>query len=200
MSSFDRSCGLFAQAIRSFKMPRNEHPQSLPGRVVRTTSRAGVGGGAILIGLALFLLFKGMGPGGTGSSGSGTGPESGKTLITSKGTESPSEEAVAAPDEVKGGLTDEEKKSLTGDVFTVLIDEKNFLIELPGDPDPVYREAQLSRVIELAKLAKGDSNGIRVRILRRESARASAEFDLTEGLHKAGIDKDSTIMPADFVP
>jgi hypothetical protein len=180
-------------------MPRNEHPQSLPGRVLRTTSRAGVGGGAILIGLALFMLFKGMGPGGTGSSGSGTGPESGKTLITSKGTESPSEEAVAAPDEVKGGLTDDEKKSLTGDVFTVLIDEKNFLIELPGDPDPVYREAQLSRVIELAKLAKGDSNGIRVRILRRESARASAEFDLTDGLHKAGIDKDATIMPADFV-
>jgi hypothetical protein len=38
-----------------------------------------------------------------------------------------------------------------------------------------------------------------VRILRRESARASAEFDLTDGLHKAGIDKDATIMPADFV-
>lgn len=179
-------------------MPRNEHPQSLPGRVVRTTSRAGVGGGAILIGLALFLLFKGMGPGGTGSSGSGT--DSGKTLITSNGTESPSEESIAAPDEVKGGLTDEEKKSLSGDVFTVLIDEKNFLIELPGNPDPVYREAQLPRVIELAKLVKGDSNGIRVRILRRENARASAEFDLTRGLHKAGVEKDSIIMPADFVP
>jgi hypothetical protein len=85
-------------------------------------------------------------------------------------------------------------------VFTVLIDEKNFLIELPGDLDPVYRETSLPRVIELAKLAKGDSNGIRVRILRRESARASAEFDLIDGLHKAGIAKDSTIMPADFVP
>lgn len=181
-------------------MPRNEHPQSLPGRVLRTTSRAGIGGGAILIGLALFLLFKGMGPGGTGSSGSGIGPESGKTLITSKGTETKTKNAVAAPDEIKGGLTDEEKKSLSGDMFTVLIDEKNFLIELPGDPDPVYREASLPRIIELAKLARGDSNGTRVRILRRDSARASAEFDLIEGLHKAGISKDSTIMPADFVP
>jgi hypothetical protein len=181
-------------------MPRNEHPQNLPGRVVRTTSRAGVGGGAILIGLALFMLFKGMGPGGTGSSGSGIGPESETSLINSKATETSSEKAITAPDEVKGGLTDDEKKSLSGDVFTVLIDEKNFLMELPGDLDPVYRETSLPRVIELAKLAKGDSNGIRVRILRRESARASAEFDLIDGLHKAGIAKDSTIMPADFVP
>ena len=152
-------------------MSRNEHPQNLPGRVVRSSSRAGIGGGAILIGLALFLLFKGMGPGGTGSSGSGIGPESEKSLITAKGTETPSEKAVAAPDEVQGGLT-----------------------------DPVYVETPLPRVIELAKLAKGDSNGIRVRILRRESARASAEFDLIDGLHKAGVSKDSTIMPADFVP
>lgn len=181
-------------------MSRNEHPQNLPGRVVRSTSRVGVGGAAILIGLVLFLLFKGMGPGGTGSSGSGIGPETEKTLITSKGTETPSEKAVAAPDDVKGGLTDDEKKSLSGDVFSVMIDEKRFLLELPGDPDTVYREASLPRVIELAKLAKGDSNGIRVRILRRESARASAEFDLIDGLHKAGIGKDSTIMPADFVP
>ncbi|MFO1003995.1 MAG: hypothetical protein U0936_27070 [Planctomycetaceae bacterium] len=181
-------------------MPRNEHPQSLPGRVVRTTSRAGVGGGAILIGLALFLLFKGLGPGGTGSTGSGTGPQSGKAMISATGTESSSEDAVAAPDEIKGGLTNEEKKSLSSDVFTVLIDEKNFLIELPGFPDPVYREIKLPRVLELAKLVKGDSNGIRVRILRRESARASAEFDLTSGLQKVGVEKDAIIMPADFVP
>ena len=181
-------------------MSRNEHPQNLPGRVVRSSSRAGIGGGAILIGLALFLLFKGIGPGGTGLSGSGIGTESEKSLITATGTETPSEKALAAPDEVKGGLTDDEKKSLSGDVFTVLIDEKSFLMELPGDLDPVYVETPLPRVIELAKLAKGDSTGIRVRILRRENARASAEFDLIDGLHKAGVSKDSTIMPADFVP
>lgn len=181
-------------------MTRKEHPQNLPGRVVRTTSRAGLGGGAILIGLALYLLFKGMGPGGIGSSGSGIGPEPEESLITSKGTDTPSEKAIVAPDQIRGGLTDDEKKSLSGDVLTILIDEKNFLLELPGDVDPVYRKTSLPRVIELARLARGDSNGIRVRILRRESARASAEFDLIDGLHKEGVSKDSIIMPADFVP
>ena len=191
-------------------MTPDQKGKSLPGRVVRGTSRASVGAGALLIGLALFLLFRGFGPGGTGLSGSGTSSAPGageKTMITKDGsgsgaqteTES-SDKSLAAPETVAGGLTEDEKKALSGDVFTVLIDEHDFLIELPGTSDPVFRPSTLDRVVELATLARGDSNGIRVKILRRESSRASAEFQLKTELERLGLRSDAIIMPGEFVP
>ena len=177
--------------------------KSLPGKVTRTTSRAGLGGGALLIALALFLLFRGFGPGGTGASGSGT-PGDGKssTLITtassSDSTSMPS--GKTADDEVRGGLTTDEKKALGGETLTVLIDEHDFLMGVPGTPDMIYRPTPLSRLAELARLSKGDTNGIRVQILRRETSRASAEEELKLELSRQGIHSDAIVMPGDFVP
>lgn len=180
--------------------------KSPPGKVTRGTSRAGIGAGAILVGLALFLLFRGFGPGGTGATGSGTGTESsreGSTMIT---TAAPSSESsaprtpLAAPDRVEGGLTEDEKKSLSGDMLTVLIDEHEYLIEIPGSPDSVFRPTPLEGIVELAAMSKGDTNGTRVRILRRQSSRASAEEKLKLELERRGIHKDSVMMPGEFVP
>jgi hypothetical protein len=170
-----------------------------------------MGAGAILIGLALFLLFRGPGPGGTGQSGSGTGPEdtsAGKTLVTTASpadapVDAPAEttaRSVVAPETVAGGLTDDEQKALSGDVLTVLIDERAFLIEIPSDSETVFRPTDLDRAVELAAMAKGDTNGIKVRILRRESSRASAEFQLKSELQRHGIGGDAIIMPGEFVP
>lgn len=154
----------------------------LPGRIVRGTSRAGMGGGAILIGLALFLLFRGFGLGGTGASGSGK------------------ESSLAAPDPIIGGLTDDEHKALSGNILTVLIDDYQYMIELPGKPDTIHRPTELSRIVELAGLAKGDSNGIKVRVLIRQSARASAEKKLQADLEHSGIHRDAIMMTSEFVP
>lgn len=166
-----------------------------------------MGAGAILIGLALFLLFRGPGPGGTGQSGSGTGPEetsTGKTMVTTASpSETPAEttsKSVVAPDAVVGGLTDDEQKALSGDVLTVLIDEREFLIEIPSDAEAVFRPTEFDRVVKLAAMAKGDTNGIKVRILRRESSRASAEFQLKSELERHGIESDAIMMPGEFVP
>ena len=52
----------------------------------------------------------------------------------------------------------------------------------------------------LAELAEGDTNGIRVRILRRENARASAEEKLKLELQHVGIRTGAVYMPEDFVP
>lgn len=181
--------------------------KSLPGKVITGTSRASIGGGALLIGLALFLLFRGFGPGGTGMSGSGTSPGEGQnegdnSTITASDVpvSEPQSKALVAPDQVDGGLTDDEKKSLSGDTFTVLIDERSYFIAIPGQDTSVYRPTPLKRILELATLSKGDSNGIKVKILRRESARASAEAELKFGLEREGIRNDAIIMPGDFIP
>ncbi len=187
-------------------MARDQHEKSLPVRVARGTSRAGVGGGALLIGFALFMLFRGFGSGGTGESGSGTGA-TGTPMITSgspstspDAATSKASQAIAAPDSVEGGLTDDEEKALSGDVFSVLIDEHDYLIELPGTSESIFRPSTLDRVVELALLARGDTNGIKVRILRRESSRASAEFQLKTALERKGVRTDAIVMPGEFVP
>lgn len=177
----------------------------LSGRIVRGTSRAGMGGGALLIGLALFLLFRGFGPGGTGSSGSGTG-EGSTSLSTAKAsvrndeTSETSDSSLAAPDPIIGGLTEDERKALSGNILTVLIDDYEYLIELPGTPVNILRPAELSRIVELASLVKGDSNGIKVRVLFRQSARASAEQQLKDELELSGIHRDAIMLTSEFAP
>jgi len=186
-------------------MSKKNQKKPLPERVIRGTSKAGMGGGAILLALALFLLFKGFGPGGTAASGSGTGEGSTKTHISKasvegKTPEQNTEESLTAPDLIPGGLTDDEKKALSGDSLTVLIDEYEYMIELPGTKDPLYRPTELSRIVELATLTKGDPNGTRVRILIRESARASAEKQIQADLEHAGIHRDAIKLTSEFVP
>ena len=82
----------------------------------------------------------------------------------------------------------------------MLIDEHEYLLQLPGTPDPIFRPTPLSRIVELATIATGDANGIKVRILRRESARASSEQQLITDLAHKGIRQDAVVMPSDFVP
>jgi hypothetical protein len=186
-------------------MPRKNDQKSLPGKIVRGTSRTGMGGGAILIGLALFLLFRGFGPGGTGSSGSGTAPHSTlgdlvKSSVSDDEQPVISEPDLIAADPVLGGLTDDERKALSAEILTVLIDDYQYMIELPGKPDAMFRPTTLSRIVELASLAKGDSNGIKVRVLIRQTARASAEKQLQADLEHSGIHRDAIMMTSEFVP
>lgn len=185
-------------------MPPFPDKKNLPGTVVRKTSKAGMTGGAVLIGLALFMLFRGLGPGGPGTgANSDSGEDTGTQISTSTSsseTTPTKEKSLVAPETVAGGITDDEEKALSGNVFTVLIDEHSYLMEIPGTPDPIFRPTPLKRILELAPQAKGDSNGIRVRILRRENARASAEFELKSELERIGIRNDAVIMPGEFVP
>ena len=183
-------------------MPQFPDKKFLPGAVVRKTSKAGMTGGAVLIGLALFMLFRGFGPGGAGTGANSDSNENDATQIsTSPVSSTPSSEnSVAAPETVTGGLTDDEEKAMSGNIFTVLIDEHTFLVEIPGSPDPIFRPTPLKRILELAPQAKGDANGIRVKILRRENARASAEFELKSELERIGIRSDAIMMPGEFVP
>jgi len=187
-------------------MSKNPQQKSIPGKnLIRRTSKAGMGGGAILIGLALYLLFRGFGFGGPGPAGSGIGTESESgdtTMITKADSSSASNStnALAAPDRIEGGLSDDEKKALSGVTLTVLIDEHDYLFEIPGTQDPMFRPTPLERIVELATQAKGDTNGTKVRILRRQTSRASAEEKLKLELGRRGIHADAIVMPGEFVP
>ena len=171
-------------------------------RPFNKASKAGVGGLALVFGFLLYMLFR---PGGTGGGTSATSENpdsedsrpalvSGTAVIPGAATAQTSDR----PD--SSDLPDEDQHALKDNVLTVLIYEHSFLVRVsPGD-EPVYRPVELGRVVELALRATGDSNGIRVRIIRRESARAAAEENLKQSLKRSGIGSDALHMSEQFVP
>jgi hypothetical protein len=175
-----------------------------PGGVIRNAPKAAVGGGALLLAFLLYMLFPfGLGSGsGQGESEGESGGESSSTgdaMVTSRPMTTPGMDALNDPSPLSS-FTDDEKRALSDDVLTVLIDEHDYLVELPSDSEPVYRPLALDRIVAVAELATGDANGIRVRVLRRDSARASAEEKLRLELKRAGIESNAIHMSDSTVP
>lgn len=178
-----------------------------PGRIVRRTSRAATGGAALLLAfLALMVLRLGGGgsgdPDGNGQSGSaGEATAAARPPLVSTAPDGrAASRTPATPPPAASLLSADEQQALSGPVLTVLIDEHSYLIQLPSETQPVYRPADLQRVLQLAELTRGDTNGIRVRIVRRENARASAEEQLKLDLSRRGIGSNAVHMSEDFVP
>ena len=175
-------------------------------RVIKTTTKAASGGVIVIAAILALLFFRGPGLG-TGESDSenetsGTDRPAMATtepVTTTGGSPTTPSESPDVTDD-SGGLTPDEQKALSGKVLGILIDEYSYRMEVPGDATPIYREAELQRLVQLAKQADGDSNGIRVRILRRENARASTEEQLKLELSRVGINSDAFYMPETFVP
>ena len=169
---------------------------------MKSTVKAASGGAIVIAVILALFFFKGPGLG----SGDGTSDNNSTAMATtqppgqSTNTTTPPLGSDTIEPKENGGLTQDEEKALSGHVLAILIDEHNFLMEVPTDSGPVYRPAEIKRLLELAKLADGDSNGIRIRLLRRENARASAEEQLTLDLSRIGIQESAIHMPADFIP
>ncbi|MEO2019773.1 MAG: hypothetical protein ABGZ53_36030 [Fuerstiella sp.] len=164
-------------------------------RVIKSTARAATGGIIVVAALLALMFFRGAG------SGTGEG-ESSSPLPTMVATESNADEAEnsSEPMLADGGLTADEQKALSDQVLSILIDEHDYLMVIPDDSTTIYRPMEMERLVELAQQAEGDSNGIRVRILQRESARPSAEEDLKAALASAGIDVDALYQQSEFIP
>lgn len=77
-------------------------------------------------------------------------------------------------------------------VLDILVDGHDYQISLRGKG---YTTFPLNQIVTVAKSTSGNEDGIRVRILRRESARVVAWSRLYETLEDAGINKDAIIMP-----
>ncbi|MEZ6124300.1 MAG: hypothetical protein R3C49_14165 [Planctomycetaceae bacterium] len=170
--------------------------------VIRTTTRAASGGAVVVVALLALMFFKGIG-GGTPTDGTSKESDANPPLASADPTVTPKiipdEEPVPVA-EAPGGLTQDEQAALSGPTLGILIDERSFLLEVPADSRSVFRPASMERLVELAAKTTGDTNGIRVRILQRETARPSAMQNLTRALEATGIRENAIYVPLEFVP
>jgi len=164
-------------------------------RIIKTTARAATGGVIVVAALLVLMFFRGAGSGTGDGDSSNRSPSMVTTDAPTDGFEEPTEAKLA-----DGGLTADEQKALSDQVLSILIDEHDYLMEIPDDDTTIYRPAEIERLVELARQAEGDSNGIRVRILQRESARPSAEEKLKLALANAGVDVDALYQQSEFIP
>lgn len=170
---------------------------------VRSTLKAASGAGVLIGALIALAFFRG----GIGL-GEGNGKEGEESLASvstdstvTTPTKAPAQERKdSAPAEPADGLAQEERTALASGQLTVLIDERSYLIKTNSDGLDIYQPLQMERAVELASRTKGDANGIRVVIQRRESSRASAENTLRNQLLKAGIGENAIHMPGSFIP
>ena len=121
--------------------------------------------------------------------GGGSGAEGSANVDASGSGGGPVE---ATSDLMKAGLED--------NVVTVLIDARDFAVLTKHEGQEEYKAASLNQVAEMAKAAAGDETGVRVKVLRRESAKASAEEELRGSLASAGIPPTSIYWPRRYIP
>lgn len=139
--------------------------------------------GAVVIGLVagIYLggFFKGFGLGG----GAGTGPGNGAASTAKKSSDKPAP-ADAEPDD--GGDFDSSANYRDpAQCVEVLIEERDFQVRSKSGK---LERKTLDEVLALARVATGTEDGLRVKVFRSGTARASAETALKDGLTEAGID------------
>ena len=146
-------------------------------------------GTALIAGIGLgvyFGQFKGFGLG--GGSQFGLGLSDGETQATIESPAGAIKPLDIKPVDIKpldpeNSVTPQD----VSDVVRVLIDDRKFKLksEISGAEIPV----DLKKLIELIQQAPGDEDGLRVRIYRTTTSRASAEESLKQELTAAGIDE-----------
>ena len=162
-----------------------------PARMVRRATT-----GALVVVAALLATLFMNGPGSGSGDGEGDAEVSSSELVASADPQ----DAMLTSDENPGGLTDDEKIALSGGTLQVLIDEFDYLMQVPGkDQQASWVPIELPRLIAVAQQATGDSNGIRVRIQKRVTARASAEREVLQKLDAVGIGADAVFESSELV-
>ena len=156
-----------------------------PRRTFRRTAGAASGGVGVVIALLLLMFLRG---GDSGDKDSNAEDNGMSDILVQNSIDSRRTDArnVDTP-----GLSENERRSVSTGVLVVLIDEHNYLVRTVEEGSGVFRPIELPRLIEVAQHARGDSNGIRVRIEKKTTARASAEHGLRLGLKQAGIGEDA---------
>ena len=166
--------------------------------LLKNARRLTIGGGVLVCLVAVYGLMSGLFPG-LGGSGSGNGTN---VLVTGAGdsTDVPDARPSKPADDQREPNTEAAAPSDPAEVVNVLIDGRTyFLRSLVGGKEE-HRRIELPALVDLAKAARGNEDGIRIRISRRESSRASAENLLQEKLTEAGLRKQSIYLQKGFVP
>ena len=99
----------------------------------------------------------------------------------------------------EGGPADHEQVMLSDKTLIVLIDDHKYLVQVSGNEAGAWHSVELERLIEIAQQASGDSNGIRVRIHKKVTSRASAEHKILTALEQAGISRDAIFELSELI-
>ena len=146
-------------------------------------------GGGLVLGLGILIGMFGKLP--------GLGTDANSGLPTSPETE-PADETDTDPGDILS-TTGSEPAAIPEDnspirsraeVLTVVIDSRSYLIEEQTDAGTNHLVSELDKVVQMAKLVPGNDDGVHVRVLLRESSRASTEDELHAALLKAGLRED----------
>ena len=86
-----------------------------------------------------------------------------------------------------------------GGIVEVLIDDRSYFLRRGSTEPPDWVAAEPDAIAGYAKQATGDETGIRVRVFRKPSARASAEEELIEILGQVGIKRSDVDLPERLV-
>ncbi|MGC1274530.1 MAG: hypothetical protein WBC44_12565 [Planctomycetaceae bacterium] len=155
-------------------------------------------GAAAAVGLAWFVMnVFNWNLGGLGGDG-----ENRVGLPTSSTSSAPDSEPSDPPEqsEPDAGLVSVENADEaigTGGVVEVLIDDRNYSLRR-GNGDE-WVQAEPDAIAAYARQAAGDESGMKVRILRKPSARAAAEERLVETLHGVGLTNSEIDVPETLV-
>lgn len=165
-------------------------------------------GGLVVAGIVLGTLISGKIPGfgsGTGiaNEAPGTAPKAVETSEKPKDDSAiPKDEPVPAPvatvEKPAQKKPDEPKETPEPlDFIDIMVDTSNYSVSRGGVGN--YRDLTLSQILTLAKMTTGNDDGLRVRILRKKTAKYLSYATLRSELVAAGVEADSIRMPHDLV-
>lgn len=83
-----------------------------------------------------------------------------------------------------------------GKSLRVVIEDWNYLVRSGDSETPIELDTLVKQVAKL----KGDADGIRLRVYRTESARATAEHKLQDALKAANIPESAIYIAPDIAP
>ena len=151
-----------------------------------------IAGGLVVVGAVLGTFMSGLLPG--FGSGSGGGAQD-------AGNNSPPaspNEAQQEPTPVERPETSNVATVASAAVLDIRIDNHDYVVP-DNDSATGVRKVDLDEAVKVAQATTGNDDGIRVRILRSQSARLTAWMTLHDSLVKAGLSEDSIRMPKDLV-
>lgn len=161
-------------------------------------------GGTLAVGLVAGIWLSGklphMGSGfGLGSGGDGVlgQPDASHVAVQSDDDAAKSDSTSDADEQgQKPKRTDAEPLD---DVLTILVDGRHYSVWRKTRKGNGYFLTELDELILLALNTKRNDEGLRVRILRSESARVTAWQKLQSELVQAGVPADSIVLTKDLV-
>jgi hypothetical protein len=162
-------------------------------------------GGTLAVGLGVGLWLSGklpqMGSGfGLGSGGDGMLGKPDPSEVAASNDQADNSAADHDSEKHTPNLTRTEAEPPVDHLLTILVDGRTYSVWRTSPKSNGYYPADLDELVQLALNAKPNDEGLRVRILRSESARVTAWQKLQSELVQAGVPADEIVLTKDLVP